>query len=129
MHVRIRQRRESVDAKAVAGVATADFSSVLQMMDAIETRALAIEASCHDERLPALMSAMKSARLIMEMSVRNPETAKQLMPCANAALLHIRSEMLLIARDLRDGAIPECELAKPHASDNGPQRSLSDRHH
>lgn len=73
-------------------------------MDTIEAKVLGIEAIGVDERLPGLMAAIKSARLIIEMSSQSSERATHRMPCANAALLHVRSEMMLIARELGDRA-------------------------
>ena len=113
MHVRIRQRRESVDARALAGADAVDFAHALRLMAAIETRIIAISAACNDARLPALMAAVKSASMILEMSARSPETAKRLMPCANAALLHVRSEMMLIGLELRGRAKQAFDLAVP----------------
>lgn len=113
MHVRIRQRRESVDARALAGADAVDFARALRLMTAIESRIIAISAACDDARLPALMAAIKSASMILEMSARSSETAKRLMPCANAALLHVRSEMMLIGLELRGRAKQEFDLATP----------------
>lgn len=97
MHVRIRKRRESVGENPCEPDGRRGFTSALRLLNALESRASGIEAAGVDERLPALIAAIKSARLIIEMSAQSSETAKHLVPCATAALLHVRSEMLLIA--------------------------------
>ena len=122
MHVRIRQRRESVAEQIHVGEGARDFTGVLQMMKAIEAKAAAINAACLDDRVPALMAAIKSAKTIVEMSVRSDETAALLMPCANAALLHVRSEMLSIRCELSDRVAHECDLRQPHAEIMAPRR-------
>ncbi len=104
MHARIRERRVRVGESACAEESPEDLASMRRLMDTIEAKVLGIEAIGVDERLPGLMATIKSARLIIEMSSQSYETAKHLMPCANAALLHVRSEMMLIARELGDRA-------------------------
>lgn len=77
---------------------------MLRLMSALEASVRGVEAIGVDQRLPGLMATIKSARLIIEMSSQSSETAKHLMPCANAALLHVRSQMMLVARELGDRA-------------------------
>ena len=115
MHVRIRQRRESVVAIASVGEDATRFTDMLELMTAIEAKAGAIEALGRDERLPALMATIRSARLIIEMSARSAETARLLMPCANAALLHVRSELLPMGRALGGHTKHERDLRQPQA--------------
>lgn len=115
MHVRIRQRRESVSAGSYDGEGTTRWADVLHMMAAIEAKAKAIHALGLNEKLPALIAAIKASRRIVEMSARNAETAKLLMPCANAAILHVRSELSLIGRSLSDRAKHDCDAGQPHA--------------
>lgn len=102
MHARIRERRVRVGENACAEESPKDLASMRRLMDAIQAKVLGIEAIGVDERLPGLMATIKSARLIIEMSSQSSETATHLMPCATAALLHVRSEMMLIARELDD---------------------------
>ena len=104
MHARIRERRVRVGESACAEESSRDLAGMRRLMDAIEAKVLGIEAIGVDERLPGLMATIKSARLIIEMSSQSSETATHLMPSANAALLHVRSEMMLIARELGDRA-------------------------
>jgi hypothetical protein len=97
MRVRIRKRRESVGESPCEPDGQRGFTSALRLLNGLGSRTSAIEAAGVDERLPALMAAIKSARLIIEMSAQSSETTKHLKPCATAALLHVRSEILLIA--------------------------------
>lgn len=104
MHARIRERRVRVGESACAEESPKDLVGMLRLMNALEARVRGIEAIGVDERLPGLMATIKSARLIIEMSSQSSETAKHLMPCANAALLHVRSQMMLVACELGDRA-------------------------
>jgi hypothetical protein len=115
MHVRIRQRRESVGAGTYDGEGATRLADVLEMMAAIEARAVAIHALDLNENFPALIAAITSSRRVVEMSARSAETAKLLMPCVNAAILHVRSELSLIGRSLSDRAKQECDPGQPHA--------------
>ncbi|MEQ1781952.1 MAG: hypothetical protein ABMA14_11375 [Hyphomonadaceae bacterium] len=92
------------------------------MMNAIEDRATEIETACVDERVPALSAAVKSARLIIEMSARNADTATLLMPCVYATILHVRSELLLVACSLRSRTTDERDLRQPPAAIMTPGR-------
>jgi hypothetical protein len=104
MHARIRDRRVRVGESLCAEESPKDLAGMLRLMNAIEARVLGIAATGVDQRLPGLIATMKSVRLIIEMSSQSSETATHLMPCANAALLHVRSEMMLVARELGDRA-------------------------
>lgn len=104
MHARIRERRVRVGESACAEESPKDLAGMRRLMDTIEARVLGVAATGVDQRLPVLMATIKSARLIIEMSSQSSETATHLMPCANAALLHVRSEMVQIARELGDRA-------------------------
>jgi len=118
MHVRIRNRRESVGGKTCEQYGPQGFTKALGLTSALESRAVAIEAAGVDERLPALMATIKSARLIIEMSAQCSETARHLMPCATAALLHVQSEMLLVARKFGERAENPAGMSHLGASSN-----------
>lgn len=117
MHVRIRARREGVGANRSVEDGTKNVSDVLRLMNEIESKATAIEATFHDGRLATLTAAIRSVRIAIEMSAHDTLSAIQIMPCATAALLHIRSELLKFGHELGDAAQANCNLSQAqHAS-------------
>ncbi|MEQ1782916.1 MAG: hypothetical protein ABMA14_16245 [Hyphomonadaceae bacterium] len=125
MHARIQQRRESVGARAFARDDATEINSLQRMMGAIESKALAIEAALRDERILALMPAIRSARLIVEMSAGGDDVAKQLIPCVPAVLLHVRSVMVVLGEEIAARDMDNHVIPKPRHSNAIPVEQLA----
>jgi hypothetical protein len=101
MHARIKQRRDEVSGKLPAEADAADINTAVPLIAAIELKLVELGMSTSDERVSALTAAIRSSRLIIEMTAAGDPTAADLLPGTVATLLHVHSTLLILHDELR----------------------------
>lgn len=100
MHRRIRERRLTIGRPTRSAADDTAAQRINRDLAALEERLALLHSQIADERLADLFVAARSARKVAELCQASDQPLPDLMPCALAALKHVRNALLGIAAEL-----------------------------